>query len=35
MKTGYYHKLLNPETIELLGSTECKITKDEIYKLLK
>ena len=29
IKTGYYLKLLTPETIKLLGSTENKITKDK------
>ena len=29
MKTGYYLKLLTPETIKLLGSTKIKRTKDE------
>ena len=29
IKTGYYFKLLTPETIKLLGSTENKITKDK------
>ena len=29
IKTGYYLKLLMPETIKLLGSTKNKITKDE------
>ena len=28
MKTGYYLKLLTPETMELIGSTKSKITKD-------
>ena len=28
-KNGYYLELLTPETIKLLGSTECKITKDK------
>ena len=28
-KTGYYLKLLTPETIKLLRSTKSKITKDE------
>ena len=27
-KDGYYLALLTPETMKLLGSTECKITKD-------
>ena len=29
IKTGYYLKLLTPETMKLLGSTESKITKDK------
>ena len=29
IKTGYYLELLTPETMELLGSTESKITKDK------
>ena len=29
IKTGYYLKLLTPETMKLLGSTERKITKDK------
>ena len=29
IKTGYYLELLIPETMELLGSTKIKITKDE------
>ena len=29
IKTGYYHQLLTPETINILGSTENKTTKDE------
>ena len=29
IKTGYYLKLLSPETIKLLGSTESKITKNK------
>ena len=29
IKSGYYLKLLTPETIKLLGSTENKITKDK------
>ena len=29
IKNGYYLELLTPETIKLLGSTECKITKDK------
>ena len=28
-KTGYYRQLLTPETMNILGSTENKITKDE------
>ena len=28
-KTGYYLKLLTPETIRLLRSTKSKITKDQ------
>ena len=41
IKTGCYLKLLTYETIELLGSTKSKITKEKtmkmclIYKLLK
>ena len=30
IKTGYYLKLLTPETMKLLGSTKNKITKDKI-----
>ena len=29
IKTGYYLKLLTPETMKLLGSTKSKTTKDE------
>ena len=29
IKNGYYHELLTPETMELLGSTENKITRDK------
>ena len=29
IKTGYFLKLLTPETMTLLGSTKSKITKDE------
>ena len=29
IKTGYYLELLMPETMELLGSTKSKITKNE------
>ena len=29
IKTGYYLKLLPPETMKLLGSTKIKITKSE------
>ena len=29
IKTGYYFKLLSPETMKLLGITKSKITKDE------
>ena len=29
IKTGYYLKLLTPETMKLLGTTKSKITKDE------
>ena len=29
IKNGYYFKLLTPETIKLLGSTESNITKDK------
>ena len=32
IKTGYYLKLLMPETMKLLGSTKNKITKDENNK---
>ena len=28
IKTGHYLELLTPETMKLLGSTKCKITKD-------
>ena len=42
IKTGFYLELLNPETMELLGSTKSKITKNQkmvkmflIQKLLK
>ena len=41
LKTGYYLELLTPAAMELLGSTKCKITKDEsgknvslVYKLM-
>ena len=30
IKTGYYLKLLTPESMKLFGSTENKITKDKI-----
>ena len=29
IKSGYYLELLTPETMKLLGSTECKIIKDK------
>ena len=29
IKTGYYFKLLSPDTMKLLGSTKSKITKDK------
>ena len=29
IKNGYYLRLLTPETMKLLGSTESKITKDK------
>ena len=29
IKTGYYLKLLNPETVKFLGSTKNKINNDE------
>ena len=29
MKTGYFHELLMPETMKLLGSTKTKLTKDK------
>ena len=29
IKTGYYLELLTPKTMELLGSTKRKITKDK------
>ena len=29
IKTGYYLELLTPETIELIGCTKKKITKDD------
>ena len=29
IKTGYYHELLIPETMKLLGSSKSKITKDK------
>ena len=29
IKSGYYLELLTPETMKLLGSAECKITKDK------
>ena len=32
IKTGYYHELLTPETIELLGSTKIKITISKIQE---
>ena len=33
IETGYYLKLLTPETIKLLGSAKSKITKDEMVKM--
>ena len=33
MKAGLYLKLLTPETMKLLGSTKCKITKDKMVKI--
>ena len=33
IKNGYYLKLLTPETMKLLGSTESKITKDKNDKI--
>ena len=33
IKTGYYLKLLNPETMKLLGSTKCKINKGKNSKM--
>ena len=38
IKSGYYPKLLKPETMKLAGSTKSKITKDkngETQRLLK
>ena len=35
IKTGYYFKLLTPETMKLLGSTEHKITNERKIKLVK
>ena len=32
IKNGYYLKLLTPETKNLLGSTESKITKDVSFR---
>ena len=29
IKSGYYHELLTPEIMKLLGSTKNKITKDK------
>ena len=29
MKTGYYLKILMPETMKIIGSTKSKIAKDE------
>ena len=29
IKNGYYLELLTPETMQLIGSTESKITKDK------
>ena len=29
IKSGYYHKLLTPELMKLLGSSKNKITKDK------
>ena len=33
IRKGYYLELLTPETMELLGSTESKITKDKMVKM--
>ena len=33
VKKGYYLKLLTPETMKLLGSTEIKITKTKMVKM--
>ena len=33
IKTGYYPKLLTPETMKSLESTQSKITKDEMVKI--
>ena len=33
IKTGYYLKLLTPETMKLLGSTESKIEKIKMVKM--
>ena len=33
IKLGYYFELLTPETIELLGSTTNKITKEKMVKM--
>ena len=32
IKNGYYLELLTPETMELLGSTECKITGEKSHE---
>ena len=32
IKTGYYHWLLTPKILKLIGSTENKITKDKNYE---
>ena len=29
IKTGYYLELLTPETMKLLGSTKCVVTKEK------
>ena len=34
IQTGYYFKLLTPETMNLLASTKNKITKDENSKIV-
>ena len=33
IKTGYYPKILTPETMKLLGSTKSKITKKKTVKM--